>query len=465
MNEIQKYLQALLANQGFDSPAKFENEFTEFASNEENIKNVNLIRELQRKMTKNWQIMARGLELKGQYITFPNGMMGKPYHAVFDFEAFNLTDITEYTLRGFENSGLNYDADTKTISGVPEASGDLILEFAYRFDGEDEEAPLNEKKLSIIINSDPKSLWKNIASDVNDQFYKPDNISETVTLGNKTFVVASKRGRSHANVGSFRDDDYAYAHLANGWSVIAISDGAGSAPASRKGSAIACNAVVSFFKEHFSGEIITAIDAAVAASDDTEIYNKVKKLALPYLSKAANHSFEEIEAFANKAGQPINAFHATLSYVLVKQYDKGYMVMTFGIGDCPMALLNKDMTEVRLMNKLDVGEFGGGTRFITMSEIFRADDFETRFNFEFVADFSYFVLMTDGIYDPKFEVEANLVKPERWNSFFNDLEGNNNENVIVGLAQKGEGIEERLSQWMDFWSPGNHDDRTLAILF
>lgn len=467
MNEIQKYLQALLANQGIESPVKFEKEFIEFASDEENIKNVNLIRELQKKMTQNWQVRARRLELKDQYITFPNGMMGKPYHAVFDFEASSLNDITAHTLTGFENSGLNYDAVTKVISGIPEASGDLVLEFSYRFEGEEEEAPLNVKKLSIIINSDPKSLWKDIASDVNDPFYKPDNVAETAVLGNKTLVVASKRGRSHANVGSFRDDDYAYAHLLNGWSVIAISDGAGSAPASRKGSAIACKAVIDSVKEHFSEAITAAIDTAVTTSDENIIKDKLKELALPYLSKAANHAFEEIETFANTAGQPVNAFHATLSYMLIKQYDKGYAVMTFGIGDCPMAMLNKDMTEVKLMNKLDVGEFGGGTRFITMPEIFRAEDFDTRFNFEFVTGFSYFVLMTDGIYDPKFEVEANLAKPERWNSFFNDLEGNNNEKITVGLKEGKEGMEgmeERLSAWMDFWSPGNHDDRTLAIL-
>ena len=83
-----------------------------------------------------------------------------------------------------------------------------------------------------------------------------------------------------------------------------------------------------------------------------------------------------------------------------------------------------------------------------------------------VTDFSYFVLMTDGIYDPKFEVEANLDKIERWKRFFEDLDlEDKNGEVLPGMRRGNEGIRDRLSAWMDFWSPGNHDDRTLAILF
>jgi hypothetical protein len=128
-------------------------------------------------------------------------------------------------------------------------------------------------------------------------------------------------------------------------------------------------------------------------------------------------------------------------------------------------VLNKDLTDVVLMNWIDVGEFGGGTRFITMPEIFQNEKFATRFGFKLLDDFAYLVMMSDGIYDPKFSVEANLPNPKNWQLFFADLQGQNDDRVKVDLAKDNPDIEKQFSQWMDFWSPGNHDDRTLAIVY
>ena len=72
--------------------------------------------------------------------------------------------------------------------------------------------------------------------------------------------------------------------------------------------------------------------------------------------------------------------------------------------------------------------------------------------------------MTDGIYDPKFVVEANLEKIENWNNFLDDIKGDNTEGIGVDF-NSSEDESEKLLGWMDFWSPGNHDDRTLAIIF
>jgi hypothetical protein len=73
--------------------------------------------------------------------------------------------------------------------------------------------------------------------------------------------------------------------------------------------------------------------------------------------------------------------------------------------------------------------------------------------------------MTDGIYDPKFVVEANLEKIEKWNEFLEDLKGKNDDGIKVDFDKENTEIAQQLSNWMDFWSPGNHDDRTLAIIY
>ena len=73
--------------------------------------------------------------------------------------------------------------------------------------------------------------------------------------------------------------------------------------------------------------------------------------------------------------------------------------------------------------------------------------------------------MSDGIYDPKFEVESNLEKNEKWVEFLADLEGTNEDGIKIDFNSDNLTISSQIDQWMNFWSKGNHDDRTLAIIF
>jgi serine/threonine protein phosphatase PrpC len=310
-------------------------------------------------------------------------------------------------------------------------------------------------------------LWKNIESDSTAPFSKKDIEALSDRFLDKKIVAVSKRGRSHANVGAFREDDFMLTNFSNGWSIAAVSDGAGSASLSRKGSKLACETVVQYFKENLEKENLNELDELFYNyynKTDEESITKINHLVYDSLSKAAHFVNQKIEEFAKNIDEEINKFHATLIFVLVKKYEFGYVILTFGIGDCPIALLSKDLTSVTLMNTIDVGEFGGGTRFITMPEIFKNEKYASRFGFKLVDDFSYLMLMTDGIYDPKFVVEANLEKIEKWHEFFSDLNGNNDDNAKVDFENDSD-IARQLSTWMDFWSPGNHDDRTLVIIY
>jgi serine/threonine protein phosphatase PrpC len=69
-------------------------------------------------------------------------------------------------------------------------------------------------------------------------------------LGEKNIVVSSKRGRSHGKEGTFRDDDFAFKYFEKTqWSLVVVSDGAGSAFTCKKGSKLACDAVVEYFEQ------------------------------------------------------------------------------------------------------------------------------------------------------------------------------------------------------------------------
>ncbi|MES2648962.1 MAG: PP2C family serine/threonine-protein phosphatase [Bacteroidota bacterium] len=458
----------LFESQDIKVPASRKVLFEKFIQENQNKSALTeIFQKLQDLMAK-WQLENRIADIMQQPVRLLNATIGKPYESLFDFKKLNFDDIASYEFVGLDEAGLYYDERTKQITGVPKISGDIKIIFRFKVKGQDDNAPMTEKIINLVINPDPRSLWKNIESDPNDPYWKEDNVTVFAPLGDRHILVSSKRGRSHANVGSFREDDFAFKDLPNGWSIVVVSDGAGSAKISRKGSALACNGIVDYFMTDEAVENMIEFDNLVQqhknnTGDDTQ--KKLNRFVYNNLGKAAFSVHKQLENFAKEAGVSIKELGNTLIYTLFKKYDIGYAFLSFGVGDCPIAILNKDITEVTLMNWLDVGEFGGGTRFITMPEIFQNEKFSTRFGFKLTDDFSYLMLMTDGIYDPKFVVESNLQNIKYWHTLLADLNGANEDGVIVELNPGNKQITEQFSAWMDFWSKGNHDDRTLAIVF
>ena len=176
---------------------------------------------------------------------------------------------------------------------------------------------------------------------------------------------------------------------------------------------------------------------------------------------------DHLSAVAEKEQITLKDLHTTLIFALAKRFSFGYVLLTFGVGDCPICVLAEDETEVHQLNLLDIGEYSGGTRFITMPEIFSNTaeiPFAQRFAIHRFDSFSKLFLMTDGIYDPKFGVENNLLKIEAWHTFLKDLAGENDDACRVDFQDDTQ-IAQQLLSWLDFWSKGNSDDRTLAIIY
>lgn len=469
MTEVKQYIHNLLAQQQILITENKIKLFEEFVQDEINCSAVQQILLHQKMLMSNWEIKNRVEDIQRQHVSIPNGTVGKAYEASLNFIKLGWDDIVDYKLEGLVELGLEFNEETEIIKGVPAQSGDVKLTLKFRLQQQLEDAEMHEKKIALIINPDPKSLWKNIDSDTTDLNWKEDTVSVFSEIGDKHIVVASSRGRSHANAGSFREDDFAFKYFENtGWGLVAVADGAGSAKLSRQGSKIACESIIHYFEENLTLELSTEFDAILLSYkvDATEAaQKKVSHFTYNNLSKAAYSAYQKLVAKATEKETLLKDFHSTLIFTLFKKYEFGYAILSFGVGDCPIAVLNKDLTEVTLMNGLDVGEFGGGTRFITMPEIFKDDKFSARFKFKLIEDFSYLIMMTDGIYDPKFVVEANLEKIEKWQQFLQDLEGKNEDNAQVKFDKTNESIALQLSAWMNFWSAGNHDDRTLAIVF
>lgn len=131
------------------------------------------------------------------------------------------------------------------------------------------------------------------------------------------------------------------------------------------------------------------------------------------------------------------------------------------MGDGAICLYDKHTHTAKILGVPDEGEFAGQTRFLTMPDIFKdAKSLYQRLRFNIVDDFTALFMMTDGVSDPKFETDVNLNNPDRWDALWNDLKENG-----VELTDDNESSKEQLLNWLDFWSPGNHDDRTIAILY
>ncbi|WP_336958232.1 PP2C family serine/threonine-protein phosphatase [Chryseobacterium contaminans] len=396
-------------------------------------------------------------EFKEVHWVLKHALSGKFYE--FTFEMNDFPNIVIKNIKNLEETGLTFE--NNRISGTPTAHNMYHLDIEF-FHTEDKEN-IERKRVQLLVNIDPKDLWKNILSDRNADFYKEDEVSFQGKFSDKKIVVASKRGRSHAHEGKFREDDFAVNKLPADWNMISVSDGAGSAVMAREGSRLATDSINQFFS---SREVLNEIENhihIIYTSEGTEKEQEAKENVIRRLYEGVLYVHHTLEKAASENNFSINDLHATLIFTLVKKFSYGYVILSFGVGDCPINLIHTDFSKVELLNTMDVGEFSGGTRFITMKEIFN-DQIVSRFGITCVEDFSYLVLMTDGIYDPKFLTENKLEDTVSWKIFFDDLNGNNDDLAKVDFLNDNE-IAQQLLHWADFWSRGNHDDRTLAIIY
>lgn len=412
---------------------------------------------------------------KDSQVIPPNAVSRKYYEYRFDLSLFPNISIRE--IKNLDKVGLTFDAASAMICGVPTAALSIDLQVLFTSSRENNQVE-DIKVIPFIVNADPKDLWLNKPSNRNDLFAKEDSDKYAGSFLDKRIVVASQRGRSHAHEGSFRDDHFCVRKLPLEWEIVAVADGAGSAKFSRQGSKIATE----YIAESFGDELLLkdlddrcahffSPEAAAAAGNSQETGSsaedpriKIKSSIINILYKNVRNLHTALADFAVKEEIQLKDLNTTLIFALVKKFSFGYVVLTFGVGDCPVNIITENPDDIRLLNILDIGDFGGGTRFVTMPEIFSHSNMASRFGIHKFEHFSKLVLMTDGIYDPKFVTENKLEDKEAWANFLEDLNGQNEDALKVDFLQN-EGIEDQLLLWLNFWSKGNHDDRTLAIIY
>jgi serine/threonine protein phosphatase PrpC len=422
--------------------------------------------------------------IKGKHITLPNGKENQEYRSPFNIAEL-FPEIQEVRFVGLEDIGLTFQPETKEIFGIPTKAGDHKITMNCKRKDREEDKPLITREITLIINPNPRSLWQNIETPENSDYYKPDEDKAFVKATSpqtgaskgrgkkkqtpKNMVAASQRGRSHAHEGKARDDDFRlFFHESSQWYVMAVADGAGSAKYSRRGSQIACETVIEVCKEKIA-ELNKAFELQISEfqkNRSDENRKKTGDLLYKMIGAAVFQAYKNIEKEAMQGeNKSIKDFSTTLLVSICKKFDFGWFIGTFWVGDGGIGIYNKETSFVKILGEPDSGEFAGQTRFLTMPEIMQPSEIYRRLRFELLDDFTALILMTDGITDPKFETDANLNKIEKWNDLWNDLNGANEDHIKVDFSGDNQQTADRLLQWLNFWSKGNHDDRTIAILF
>ena len=392
------------------------------------------------------------LEIVNKTVYLKNARMSEPYLGQID-----VPGLKGMRLLDDGGTGLALDEETGTLSGQPGASGDFIVRV---------QGLLSGRRCNVVANlaviPDPRSLWISKPHDPTAPFAKEDEDSG-VNRGDLLCVAASKRGRSHAREGLFRDDDFAlWTGGPGGWNIAVVADGAGSAKYSRRGSQIAVRTIVRdlppLLEEHLTGQIDGLVAEYLKGVEGAE--DRISTQLYLSLATAAFNAAKAIGEEATRVDERAGAFSTTLVLSVARKGPHGWFIAGFSIGDGGAAIFDLPSRTVKTLTLADSGEFAGQTRFLQKSEFAAGyEEVAKRLFFDVRDGFTAVLAMTDGITDPKFPTDSAFASADVWCSFW---ETDLSQSVL--LDRDNSAIERELLAWLDFWSPGNHDDRTIAIM-
>jgi len=357
-------------------------------------------------------------------------------------------------LEGIEKTeGLNWDKEKQKIVGKATKAGDFTLIADGVFHSSRGYKQKIKSTFRLTIIPDPRSLWKNLEPNENLPYPKSHEDSDSLqTEESAILLYASKRGRSHAHVGSFRDDDGKIITSPSGWSILGVADGAGSCSLSREGSRIAIYTAVDILVELLSsknGEELEKLFLENRVNSSKELEEEIEKKLEGTIVTGAYHALKKIHETAHSIERSTKDFSTTLLLTAHKKLEQGHLILSFWVGDGVIAIY-KQGEKVEILGEPDSGEFAGQTRFLS-NDIFDKENIKRRTSILLVEDFTALVLATDGISDPFFSTDEDLKEIKEWDKFWNK--------ISTAIDSK-----EKLLAWLDFWSVGNHDDRSIALL-
>ncbi|MCG8699198.1 MAG: protein phosphatase 2C domain-containing protein, partial [Bacteroidales bacterium] len=411
----------------------------------------------------NSEEMAREITKEDKkVIQLRNGQVSIPFKEVVNLQDFNIPTESPVEFSGIEQ--LKWNSEESAFEGTPEESGEFMgaLQYWLNIDDHLDGMPPVTREVHFLVNPDPRTLWQNIDPPAKEPYQKENNEYSVKESGERMLIGASMRGKSHAHKGTFRDD-----HVMNTffedkkWTLQVVADGAGSAEFSRQGSLVACetvnNEIETFVTEPGIDNFEQLLQSRFVENDES-VLEQVGKYLYDITVGIAYKAHKAIKECAINDGHKPKDFATTLLFALSKKFDYGTVVITFSVGDGAIGVIREN--EATLLMKPDGGDFSGQTCFVTMPEIFKLKepgDIRNRYRIScFTDEVKSILLMTDGVSDPKFETENNLNDSSYWFKLWDELKP---------IMIDNEPTENSIFEWLDFYIPGEYDDRTISILY
>jgi hypothetical protein len=358
--------------------------------------------------------------------------------------------------------GLQFHAESHSFSGIPLVAGEYRIQLEFSRDG----VQWLPGQCVLIITPDPRKLWKVLEPAIDAPYPKQHLARQMLTMPQQRIIAASRRGRSHEHVGSFRDDDFFIAHdTESGWSVILVADGAGSACHSRCGAKLA----VTTLGAHLLCQLGTE-ESGTAAKTGGKAGDKITAAMRDWAAdpasaarligtefhylfhQGASLAVQAIEAEALKLSAQVKDYATTLLAAAIHCDGTETFIATFWIGDGAIAAYGP-RGKIRLMGTPDSGEYAGQTRFLDRAAL-SDPSFSRRIGIGRYTGLVAVFLMTDGVSDPCFETDNGLADGQKWDALWDQLA------PCLAASQP----DQSLLEWLHFFTPGHHDDRTLALL-
>lgn len=382
----------------------------------------------------------------------PNAKVGLPYRGKLEGKDATGKPVVIRDAILPAATGLTFDSQSSEVRGTPAIDGDHKVAIRWTID----DAAIFSDECILIVNPDPRSLWKIIDPPLGDPYHKPSTDGVLLVTPNYKIAAASRRGRSHEHVGSFRDDDYFVNHdEASGWSILIVADGAGSAKSSRWGSKLAVETAGAHILSQLTGVFGNEMTQALAGWS-TDMAVASKSMSAPFyllFQEASKLAVQAIESEAQSKGVPPKDYSTTLLATVVRRDGNDTFLATFWMGDGAIAAYGP-RTKVRLMGTPDSGEFAGQTRFLDRAAL-NDQGFGKRMGLGRYSGLEAVILMTDGISDPRFETDTGLADAANWDVLWDEISPH--------LTSPDPASS--LVEWLNFFTPGHHDDRTIAVLW
>ena len=260
-------------------------------------------------------------------------------------------------------------------------------------------------------------------------------------------LFASRRGRLHAHRGEHREDAGTVLLCEHGW-CAAVADGAGSAPYSRLGAAIAVHAVT-----HALRALLQAPPTPVGGTLPATVLHAA-------LLTAAGDVQRAMQAFADRTGCAPRALRTTLLVAALHHGDIGLLQ----VGDGGIVWLHEDGRTSQPMQG-DAGEFSGEVAHF-LPDAGALARLQQSVLVQPAAGCAAVLLASDGVEDPWYPL------PRHAAALYQQLQHGVSSELStaagVSPARSTTVLDapdpvRALVEWLSFEKRGENDDRTLCV--